>query len=92
MTRLPHGRASFKQLARELGIRGERRSHLDELLSDLVDRGDLIELRSGYVVTSMSREFTVGRLNMHRDGYGFVVPERPVTGIAGDLFIPPDSA
>jgi ribonuclease R len=30
-----------------------------------------------------------GRLVAHRDGYGFVVPERPVPGMDGDLFIPP---
>ena len=29
---------------------------------------------------------------MHRDGYGFLIPERPIEGIAGDVFIPPDSA
>ncbi len=56
-------------------------------------RGELIELRSGhYAVTARSREFAVGRLNMHRDGYGFLISERPIEGIAGDIFIPPDSA
>ncbi len=29
-----------------------------------------------------------GRLVAHRDGYGFVVPERPVPRMDGDLFIP----
>ena len=29
---------------------------------------------------------------MHRDGYGFLISERPVRGITGDIFIPPDSA
>ncbi len=29
---------------------------------------------------------------MHRDGYGFVKPEVALTGIDGDLFIPPDQA
>ena len=76
---LPHGRANFKQLVRELGIKGGGRGDLDELLTGLVDRGDLIELRGGsYVVTARSREFVLGRLSMHRDGYGFVVPERPI--------------
>jgi ribonuclease R len=28
-----------------------------------------------------------GRLVAHRDGYGFVVPAKPIPGIAGDLFI-----
>jgi ribonuclease R len=30
-----------------------------------------------------------GRLVAHRDGYGFVVPEKPIPHIDGDLFIPP---
>ncbi len=29
---------------------------------------------------------------MHRDGYGFLIPDRPVEGIKGDIFIPPESA
>ena len=30
-----------------------------------------------------------GRLVAHRDGYGFVVPDRPIPNVDGDLFIPP---
>jgi ribonuclease R len=91
ITRLPHSRATFKQLVRELGVKGAARGELDEALARLTARGDLIQLRSGhYVLTVASREFTVGRLNMHRDGYGFVIPDRSVEGMSGDLFIPPD--
>jgi ribonuclease R len=90
---LPHARANFKQLVRELGTKGARREDLEAGLARLAARGDLLELRAGqFVLTSRSREYTVGRLNMHRDGYGFLVPDRPVDGIAGDVFIPPDSA
>ena len=32
-----------------------------------------------------------GRLIAHRDGYGFVVPDRPVAGTDLDIFIPPDA-
>jgi ribonuclease R len=32
-----------------------------------------------------------GRLVAHQDGYGFVVPESPIAGIAGDLFIRRDA-
>jgi ribonuclease R len=31
----------------------------------------------------------IGRLIAHRDGYGFVVPEKPRADIEGDIFIPP---
>src|SRR5262249_12243894 len=45
-----------------------------------------------YAVTSRTREFAVGRLQMHRDGYGFLISDRPIEGLAGDIFIPPESA
>src|SRR3954447_2396391 len=92
IAKLPHARANFKQLMRELGVKGAGKSRLQELLTELTERGDLIELRSGYVLTTMSREFTAGILRVHRDGYGFVVSDRPIEGIQGDIFIPPESA
>src|ERR1035437_6728842 len=91
--KLPHARGNFKQLVRELGIKAEGRTELETALARLAARGDLVELRSGhFAVTAASREFAVGRLNMHRDGYGFLISERPIEGIAGDIFIPPESA
>lgn len=93
ISRLPHARANFKQLVREMGVKGDQRADLEDSLDRLTARGDLIELRSGhFAVTSRTREFAVGRLQMHRDGYGFVVSERPIEGVTGDVFIPPDSA
>ncbi len=93
ITRLPHARGNFKQLVRELGAKGEERTELETALARLTARGDLIETRAGqYAVTARSREFVVGRLNMHRDGYGFLISDRPVEGIVGDVFIPPESA
>jgi ribonuclease R len=93
IARLPHARATFKQLVRELGARGESRADLESSLEKLADRGDLVEVRSGqFIATRFSREYTVGRLNMHRDGYGFVIPDRPIEGLRGDIYIGRDSA
>jgi ribonuclease R len=93
ISRLPHRRANFKQLIRELGAKGAQREEVETALVRLAARGDLLELRSGhYAVTAGSREFAVGRLNMHRDGYGFLISDRPMEGIAGDVFIPRESA
>ncbi|MCW5964203.1 MAG: VacB/RNase II family 3'-5' exoribonuclease [Bryobacterales bacterium] len=90
--KLPHARATYKQLVKELNAKGALREALDEKLNQLVERGDLIEWKSGsYVLTSASREFLSGRLQMHRDGYGFVISDRPVEGMKGDLFLPPDA-
>jgi ribonuclease R len=93
IARSPHARANFKQLVRELGTRGETRAELETALARLAARGDLIELRSGhYTATARSREFAVGRVNMHRDGYGFLISDRPIEGIQGDVFLPPETA
>src|SRR3954454_11085972 len=93
ISKLPHARATFKQLVREVGAKGDQRADLESALDRLPARGALIEPRSGqYSVTTRSREFAVGRLQMHKDGYGFLISERPIEGLTGDIFIPPDSA
>ena len=93
IARLPHARATFKQLVRELGTRGASRADLDSALDRLSQRGELVEVKSGhFVLTRLSREYVAGRLNMHRDGYGFVIPDHPIEGLRGDIYIPRDSA
>ncbi|PYT26354.1 MAG: ribonuclease R [Acidobacteria bacterium] len=93
IARLPHGKANYKQLIRELGARGASREELEILLARLVARGDLIETRAGhFTAVRGNREFAVGRLSMHRDGYGFLISDHPLEGIAGDIYIGADSA
>ncbi len=93
ISRLPHARATFKQLVRELGSRGAVRDELEAALERLAERGQLVEVKAGhFVATRVSREYTVGRLNMHRDGYGFLIPDHPIPGLQGDVYIPRDSA
>jgi len=91
--RLPHARASFKQLIRELGGRGAGRDTLESLLARLTARGDLIEYKPGrFVSAARTREFATGRLVTHRDGYGFLIPDRPLQGVRGDVYLPPAAA
>jgi len=93
IAKLPHARANFKQLVRELGARGDQRQQLEEALNRLIHRGDVIETRSGhYVASHFSREFAVGRLNVHRDGYAFLIADKPIDNIQGDIYIPKESA
>ena len=90
--RLPHGKATFKQLLKELHARTEHRGAIERSLAALAKRGDIIELKSGhYVATAKSREYSVGRISRHRDGYGFLIPDHPIAGIQGDIFLPPDT-
>jgi ribonuclease R len=93
IARQPHARAGFKHLVRELGAKGARREQLEAALERLAARGDLIEMKPGqYTVRARAREFAVGRLHMHREGYGFLIAEHPVEGVAGDVFLPPEAA
>ncbi|MGA2355317.1 MAG: VacB/RNase II family 3'-5' exoribonuclease [Terriglobales bacterium] len=96
--RQPKRTASHKQLLRELGVKGEARRELTDRLHALVGKGELLAVDSErYAVpqAAKGRNMLVGRLTMHRDGYGFVIPE--VTSLdetlkarlAGDVFIPP---
>src|SRR5579883_293332 len=92
ISRQPHGRTTLKHLYRELGSRGENRRELETALDRLAERGEVIELRSGhYAAASRSREFAAGRVSMHRDGHGFLIPDQPIGGISGDLFLGHDA-
>ena len=96
--RQPKHTAGFKQLVRELGVHGNDRRELQAQLSRLVSKGQLKQVDSDrYAIpqTASSRNLIVGRLSMHRDGFGFVIPdassldERLKAKLAGDIFIPP---
>src|SRR5205085_1514123 len=92
--RQPHQSAGYKQLVRELGVRGEKRDQLEARLAALVKRGELVEPERGrYSLprAAAGRNLIAGRLSMHRDGYGFVTPDDPKLKekIEGDIFIPP---
>ncbi len=93
IARLPHARATFKHLVRELGAKGASREGLEAALARLAARGELFEFRPGhFVATAYNREFVAGRLSVHREGYAFLIPDSPLPGVAGDVFIPRKSA
>ncbi|HEX3436631.1 MAG TPA: VacB/RNase II family 3'-5' exoribonuclease [Pseudacidobacterium sp.] len=93
--RSPGQRAGYKQLVRELGLGGGReRRLLLEHLARLTARGELVKLDRdhwGVPKTVTQRDNLVaGRIDLHRDGYGFVRPnDRSQTG-DDDIFIPPN--
>src|SRR5712672_2465852 len=96
--RQPKKVATYKQLLRELGLKGDDRRELANRLRALVKKGDLLETDSGrYSIpkTATNRNMLVGRLSMHRDGFGFVIPDAATLDpslkprLAGDVFIPP---
>jgi len=98
--RQPKKTASHKQLLRELSVRGDDRRELADRLHALVKKGELLEIDSDrYAIpqTASNRNMFVGRLSMHRDGFGFVIPQAQSLNpdlkarLAGDVFIPPNA-
>ena len=95
----PKQTAGFKQLVRELGVRGDERKQLMSRLERMVSRGQLLQVGGGrYAIPQASaagKNLVIGKLSMHRDGYGFVTPdpaamdERMKARLVGDVFIPP---
>src|SRR6266849_7190950 len=90
--------AGFKQFVQDLRLKGRHRRHLQELLREMTRRRKIIAIgkeRWGLPTTASNQDLVVGRLRMHRDGYGFVVPEtdslpaRAQGKLQGDIFIPP---
>lgn len=92
--RLPNRAAGYKQLVRELSVRGAERRELERLMKELVQRGKLVETsRDRYALPEAASKHNLvsGRLTMHRDGYGFVIPESAELRekISGDIYINP---
>ena len=94
----PKQTAGLKQLVRELGLHGDARRELTVRLEKLVASGQLTAVDSDrYAIpkAAAGKNLIVGKLSMHRDGFGFVIPdpsaldERLKARLAGDIFIPP---
>src|SRR5271157_3816154 len=94
--RQPHRSAGLKQLVREMGLRGSERQQLADRLQALVKGGRLIETgRDRYTLAEHAaarQNLIAGRLTMHRDGYGFVIPNAGQRStISGDIYISPQA-
>ncbi|MGD0789373.1 MAG: VacB/RNase II family 3'-5' exoribonuclease, partial [Terracidiphilus sp.] len=96
-------KAGYKQLVRELSLGGGReRRLLLEQLARLTARGELVKLDREHwsiprPVFGTRENLAAGRLDLHRDGYGFVRPNRRSAAADArqasgeeDIFIPPN--
>ncbi len=94
--RQPKQSAGYKQLVRELGLHGDERKELSGRLRKLLSRGELAQVDSDrYAIPkAVGKNLIAGKLSLHRDGFGFVVPDLSSAGnlksrVTGDIFIPP---
>src|SRR5579859_1225001 len=93
ISRSSGGRAGYKQLVRELGLGGGReRRLLLEQLARLTARGELVKADRDHWslphAANARASLIAGRLDLHRDGFGFVRPNTSI-GKGDDIFIPP---
>jgi ribonuclease R len=99
IARQPRRSAGFKQLVREMGLHGDARRDLNDRLQKLVSSGRLISVDSDrYALpqpAAADKNLIAGRLTMHRDGFGFVIPDASSlppqlkSRLSGDIFIAP---
>jgi ribonuclease R len=79
--------ATARELLQKLRIPQDQRSTVKRLLKGLVESGQLIQTRGSRFGLPDRMNLVVGRVQTHPRGFGFVLPDRPLEGAAGDLFI-----
>src|SRR4029079_19558559 len=57
------------------------------LLSELVDSGALVQTRGNRFGVPDRMNLVVGKVTTHPRGFGFVVSDRPLENVKGDIFI-----
>ena len=98
--RQPKQSAGYKQLVRELGLHGDQRKELSGRLQKMIAAGQLVKMDSDrYAIpqaaSASGKNLIAGKLSLHRDGFGFVIPDLASAApnlkgrISGDIFIPP---
>lgn len=76
----------FKDLARLLELSKPETRALKRLLRDMLRQGEIVLNRKGLYGPAEEMNIATGYFAAHRDGYGFVIPEKPGER---DFFIPP---
>src|SRR6478736_3618999 len=99
--RQPKQAAGYKQLVRELGLHGDQRKELNGRLQKMIAAGQLVKVDSDrYAIpqaasATSGKNLIAGKLSLHRDGFGFVIPDLSSAApnlkgrILSDIFIPP---
>lgn len=76
---------SFRDISLQLNLTPQERRKLKRFLRELVRDGIILRTRKGLYIPSDETSFVTGYFEAHRDGYGFVIPEKPGEW---DIFIP----
>ncbi len=76
----------FKDIAGLMGLSRPETRALKRLLREMLRQGEIIMNRKGLYGPAEQMNAATGYFAAHRDGYGFVIPEKPGER---DFFIPP---
>jgi ribonuclease R len=79
--------ATTRELLQRLKIPRDQRATVTRLLKGLVQSGHLVQTRGNRFGLPDRMNLVVGRVQTHPRGFGFVVPDRPIDGLTGDIFI-----
>jgi len=79
--------ATVKELLQLLRIPKEQRPAFKRRLQSLVASGELIEIRGQRFGLPDRMNLVVGKVVTNPRGFGFVVPDRPLEEVKGDVFI-----
>src|SRR5258708_33751358 len=79
--------ATARELLQRLKIPRDQRATVNRLLKELVEAGHLVQTRGNHFGLPDRMNLVVGRVQTHPRGFGFVIPDRPVDGVSGDIFI-----
>src|SRR6188474_656008 len=79
--------ATARELVQKLKIPREQRATLKRLLADLVESGALVQTRGNRFGLPDRMNLVVGKVVTNPRGFGFVVPDRPLEEVKGDVFI-----
>jgi ribonuclease R len=98
LAKQPRHLAGYKQILHDFGVRGKERRPLEQMLREMTRHKKLVSIgkeRWALPSAAADNNLVLGRLRMHRDGYGFVTPDpdglpsRAKGKLLGDIFIPP---
>jgi len=79
--------ATPRELLQRLKIPREQRATVTRLLKELAGSGALVQTRGNRFGLPDRMNLIVGRITTHPRGFGFVVPDRPLEEVTGDVYV-----
>jgi ribonuclease R len=79
--------ATPRELMQRLKIPRDQRATVTRLLKTLAASGALVQTRGNRFGLPDRMNLVVGRITTHPRGFGFVVPDRPIDDVTGDIYV-----